>query len=290
MTGFRRTRPPCRAPESGFHRGQVVARVTARARRERLSAPPAPGRKSVCNPRRTSGPCPLTAAPHGRPSALPSQPYRHPVKPRPPSLRPVVCPSASPYSGGRTDRGPADGPVTGPEVINTAGEDLGSFNREAAIGAEIARGAPPEENVHCGLVLRNVVVSSGELAVSTDAIRYIMEGTRHLTIGEQPSAEDLRRFREYLKRPTGPRIQVKPGDAAKAPWKPREGECGLGASASRPIVITSFTPAMAPTVPRPALARTNVGARARRRRRGRPSSRASPAHGRVPRWWSSGQH
>lgn len=107
-------------------------------------------------------------------------------------------------------KSPAAGAVTTLHVVNAAGMDLGPFNWETAVGSDIARGSPPAAALQRGQVLRNIVLASGESAISTDAIRYVMEGTRHLGAGEQLSGAELEKFSAYLKRTDKPKIEITP--------------------------------------------------------------------------------
>ena len=58
------------------------------------------------------------------------------------------------------------------------------------------------------------MLASGVPVVTTDAIRYIMDGTRHLGSGEQPTTAELAKMGDYLKRAPAPRIEITPADGA----------------------------------------------------------------------------
>ncbi len=133
-----------------------------------------------------------------------------------------------------------------PRVVNMAGEDLGPFNWETAVGSDIARGSPPPAAMQRGLLLQSVVLASGETVIPTDAIRYIMEGARHIGPGEQASSAELEKFRTYLGRTAKPRISVTPAEGAEFGLGPRE------ASVDAPyegFLVTSFSRAEGEPLP-----------------------------------------
>lgn len=83
-------------------------------------------------------------------------------------------------------------------VFSFAGTQKGTFDETHVVGSEVTRGTPSELAVDRARRVRNIIELVGEPKVSTDSIRYILDGLRDVEKGDKLSTKQLRDFREHI--------------------------------------------------------------------------------------------
>ncbi len=94
-------------------------------------------------------------------------------------------------------------PLAGTEVFAFDGRGKGSFDETHIVGSEIVRGTPAPEAVDRARRVRNIVELVGEPEVSTDSIRFILDGLRGVRPGDRLSDRELRQFRDHIREEAG---------------------------------------------------------------------------------------
>lgn len=69
-------------------------------------------------------------------------------------------------------------------IINSTGEDKGSFDAIHIVGSEVTRGVPPDLAIDRALRVREMVGLASSERVSTDAIRFILDELRDIGSGQ----------------------------------------------------------------------------------------------------------
>jgi hypothetical protein len=129
---------------------------------------------------------------------------------------------------------PAEYRIEGVKVVSFSGEDRGTFDATHIVGSEVIRGVGTEVAIDRGFRARDIVELASAGMVSTDSIRYVLDGLREVKPGEYLKEDDLRLFKEHVRNAArGPaakavrqesgagRREVDLGSNPKAP--PREG-------------------------------------------------------------------
>jgi hypothetical protein len=94
------------------------------------------------------------------------------------------------------------GPQKPPEVFSFSGEPKGTFDSTHVTGSATEHGISGEKAVDHGTRVRNIVELVGEPVITTDSIRYILDGLRRMEPGVPATDEDLRRFRDHIRENT----------------------------------------------------------------------------------------
>jgi len=99
--------------------------------------------------------------------------------------------------------------IEGVKVVSFSGDDRGTFDATHIVGSEVIRGVGTEVAIDRGFRTRDIVELASPGVVSTDSIRYVLDGLREVKPGEYLKEEDLRLFKEHV-------LNAGRGPAAKA--------------------------------------------------------------------------
>ncbi|GAJ02952.1 unnamed protein product, partial [marine sediment metagenome] len=83
-------------------------------------------------------------------------------------------------------------------IINSRGEDKGSFDATHIVGSEVIRGVPPDLAIDRALRVREMVGLASSERVSTDAIRFILDELRDIGSGQALGMLEIEGIRRYL--------------------------------------------------------------------------------------------
>jgi hypothetical protein len=107
---------------------------------------------------------------------------------------------------------PEDYRIEGVKVLSFAGEDRGVFDATHIAGSEVIRGVGSETAIDRAFRARNIVELASPGIVSTDSIRYVLDGLRDVKPGDHLSDEEIRLFKEHIQKSEKPAIRRKRGD------------------------------------------------------------------------------
>lgn len=91
------------------------------------------------------------------------------------------------------------GPQKPPEVYAFSGERKGTFDPTHVTGSAAEYGIATEKAIDHGERVRNIVELVGEPIITTDSIRYILDGLRRIEPGAAVTDEELRSFRDHIR-------------------------------------------------------------------------------------------
>lgn len=121
--------------------------------------------------------------------------------------------------------------IEGVKVYSYAGEDRGIFDATHIVGSEVIRGTGSETAIDRAFRARNIVELASEGAVSTDSIRYVLDGLRDVKPGDHLSEDEIRQFKHHVKsmaqkpaRRAGPLREPDEEPSTKLDLKDTEGE------------------------------------------------------------------